>query len=102
MSNATATYEWLPDIEFEIVDPSSGRICRQPRCGRPAAAVFSRQRRTSRGLKKYSWYCCDDPEHLYGRRMRDGIIERQYMVDSHEWEIARTAMLDEPHSEPSR
>lgn len=64
---------WVPDrqwtTEAAII---AGKRCRRKlgkhaMCQRPAAAALARRN---------GWWCyCDDPDHLYGRRINDGVVE---------------------------
>jgi len=61
--------EWTTDSR--IID---GKGCRYwvggRGCGRPAAAALNRGRR-GRTL----WWCyCDDPVHLFGRKVENGVV----------------------------
>jgi len=80
--------EWVPD-EGWTTDPEviGGKLCRRlmggsPRklCGRPAVAALNRRRWTDGG-RAPSWWCyCDDPDHLYGRRIVDGVVLGRRLV----------------------
>jgi hypothetical protein len=82
--------EWAPDTHW-TTDPAviAGRGCRftggprQKVCGKPAVAALNR--RYHRAGAKPSWWCyCG--EHLYGRRIRDGVVEAQRLVSLQEGE----------------
>jgi hypothetical protein len=94
MNNETE-YEWLPepsDLGWGwTTDPSviAGRKCRQPRCGRPAVAGFYRPAHRGHLTYRFFWACCDNPEHLYGRRIVDGRVEQKAMVGSPFWQRAK-------------
>lgn len=64
---ANGLIEWLPDSGWttspEVV---AGKKCRQRGCRRPAVAALRRSN---------GWWCyCDEPEHLYGRRIENGVV----------------------------
>ena len=81
-----AEYEWFPDPRWFVVHEE--HICRSRGCGRPAVAMFYRERFTRRpsGIERYRWYCCDRADHMYGRRIRDGRVEAPYLIGSPAWE----------------
>lgn len=64
--------EWLPDPKW-TTEPSiiAEKVCRQKHCQQPAVAAFNRSRRPSHPV----WWCyCDTPDHLYSRRIVDGVV----------------------------
>jgi len=77
---------WSPDplwtTDPEIVENT---VCRygagndRGACGRPAVAAMNRKRWTeSGGYVPQWWTYCD--EHMYGRRIRGGVVEAQRLV----------------------
>jgi hypothetical protein len=65
-------YEWVPDdgCRRATVTEHAARRCRRPRCdGRPVM-----------GLKRSNgtWLYC--AEHLYGRRISAGVVQRRRLV----------------------
>lgn len=71
--------EWVPDKDW-TTDPGvvNGKLCRfmaqKKVCRRSAVAALNRGRWTD-GRRVPGWWCyCDDPEHLYGRRIVDGVV----------------------------
>lgn len=69
----------------------AGKTCSQGKCHEPAAASFNRtvHRRSSGTTYSRRWYCCADREHIYGRRIVDGVVEFPYMVGSNAWKRAK-------------
>ena len=68
--------EWIVDPDF-TTDPGlvEGHICTQPKCGRVAVALFWREVHLVSGRKaERRWYCCDVSNHLYGRRVENGVV----------------------------
>ena len=75
-------YEWWASKGW-TTDPAiiDGKRCRfavaRRACGKPAVAALNRSH------SDYPrWWCyCDEPEHLYGRRISvDGIVESRRLV----------------------
>ena len=64
--------EWVPDPRWKVT--LAGGECSFPRCEGEAVAVFLR--RYAVGLRRYR-YCAD---HLYGRRIIDGVVCRSRRV----------------------
>ena len=71
-------WQWAPDPEWQVIRMpqkcrynSSGGKC-------PNAAVAAYPRVRSGKAYQPGWYFCAD--HLYGRRIRDGVVERLVMV----------------------
>lgn len=88
-------YEWVPDEDWSTAGHLiAGRTCRQQKCVRPAAAALNRGRRTPHG-EVPSWWCyCDNPKHMYGRRIRDGVVEVRVRVDSPFYHRAKAALTN--------
>lgn len=83
--NEDDNYEWLPEaFEEWSADQTDieGRLCRQPNCGRPAVAVMFRRRYRNGFFHRARWGCCDNPDHLYGRRVVNGRVESRYLKGS--------------------
>ena len=64
---------WLPDNDpdWRVGNPRR-MLCRQTKCRAPAVASLLRG---SFGRSGTRWFYCE--KHLYGRRIRDGVLERQ-------------------------
>jgi hypothetical protein len=67
---------WRPDEDW-TTDPEivAGRRCRMIRCANPAVAALRRSYHhptTGENVGQWWTYCAD---HLYGRRVRDGVVE---------------------------
>ena len=79
-------YVWLPEDETWTTDPAiiAGKTCRQRGCDRPAVAALNRGMHLHNSrLLVDSWWCyCDLSEHLYRRRVRNGVVEHRYLVGS--------------------
>jgi hypothetical protein len=68
-------YEWKPDPYWSMnPDLIAGKRCRftigpnHKECGHPAVAALKRGSRF--------WCYCDNPDHLYGRRLNtNGVVE---------------------------
>lgn len=77
-------YVWEPDEQWSTApEHISGKLCRQKNCRRPASAALNRgQHRAANGFERTSswWAYCDDPEHLYGRRIVDGVVLGRRML----------------------
>lgn len=71
------THEWLPDPDWHRVDGS--RACSWHGCNELAVAYFWRVRGTRRTRRQF---CCSNTEHLYGRRIVNGVVENQYLIGS--------------------
>jgi hypothetical protein len=76
--------EWAPDTHW-TTDPAvtTGNGCRftvgpgRKVCGQPAVAALNRRHHIA-GAKP-NW-CCYCGEHLYGRRIRVGVVEARRLV----------------------
>lgn len=79
-------YEWLPDDAWAV--GGDGRTCRMLHCGKPAVAKLKRSRRTARLGRHWTWWhYCED--HLYGRRIREGVVECHCLRPNSEEDAAR-------------
>lgn len=67
---------WVADLDWVPVQVPGVVTCSSPRCQGKAVAILAR--RTLRGLRHY-YYCA---KHLYGRRIRDGVVEVAVAADS--------------------
>lgn len=67
---------WVPDTTF-IVD-NSGEKCRDRKCAKKPVARFRRGVVGRQGSGW--WWCCED--HLYGRRLNNGVVEIQVAASS--------------------
>lgn len=65
--------EWQIDLNWEV--GGHGMRCRKTSCDKRASASLLRKH----GLGSRWWYYCAD--HLYGRRIRDGIVEFERLVE---------------------
>lgn len=63
---------WIKDTHWELLPPEIRRKCRMKGCLNHAVAALRR----SNGW----WNYC--PEHLYGRRINNGVVEIQVSADS--------------------
>ena len=85
MTTETEKHEWLPEYDGAWSTATwliSGKKCRAHRgkCPNAAVAALNRGMRTSRGHRDSWWVYCE--EHLYGRRIRNGVVECDYLVGS--------------------
>jgi hypothetical protein len=69
---------WVPDPEWRT--PSEYERCRQPVCPNPPVADLKRRRYYRGGMRPVWWAYC--AEHLYGRRIVDGVVEQQVVENS--------------------
>jgi hypothetical protein len=70
---------WVPDTSWRLV---SDKRCRMRGCGADAVAELNRRRyNLNRHCLVDSWwaYC---PDHLYGRRIVDGVVQIDVDADS--------------------
>lgn len=74
--------EWDPD--WELLGPEVERRCRFKGCGERAVARMNRGLTRNGYLRELWWHYC--PDHLYGRRISDGVLEVRVSADS---EMAR-------------
>jgi hypothetical protein len=79
------SHEWTPDPNWTV--GGHGRNCRFPRCGAPAVAALSRKHGQGR---QWYYYC---PEHLYGRRIINGLVcqRRRASADTDDRQPTATA-----------
>lgn len=87
-------HEWLPDDDDSWTADEAvigGKFCSHQKCMNPAAAAFNRpvHRRSTNTHHSRRWYCCADREHMYGRRVVNGVVEFPYMVGSNAWKRAK-------------
>jgi hypothetical protein len=72
--------EWYPDDDWQI--GGDGRVCRMTGCKNPAVASLKRSRRIQSGYRNRQnsprWHYCAD--HLYGRKIENGVIVFQRLV----------------------
>ena len=72
---------WVPEAgfgagEWEVLEPETAKTCRytigRQRCLNKSVARLNRSR-----IPKYQqwWHYCED--HMFGRRIRDGVVEHQ-------------------------
>ncbi len=68
-------YEWRADGEWRV--GGDGRTCSMRRCHTLAVAQLRRKHR--RFVDGFSWwsYCAD---HLYGRKIEEGIVKEKFLV----------------------
>ncbi|MGH9505267.1 MAG: hypothetical protein ACRD20_20630 [Terriglobales bacterium] len=73
-------WEWIADDSWMLDE--SGDKCSMPRCNNTAVAGFfrKRERRSGRVLAWYR-YCVN---HLYGRKIEEGIVKFQRLVKNME------------------
>lgn len=79
-------WAWVPEErgEWQLPGPEDVR-CSQRLCRNPPVAVLIRtvwrydSEQSGRHVAR-RWRCCALTEHLYGRRVRDGVIEYQRLV----------------------
>lgn len=94
--NDDGEYEWLPEMDGGwTADPREvgGRKCSHPGCPRTAVAMFYRPAYRSYGQRARAQRCCDLTDHLYGRRIRDGVVEYHYRVGSPAYIRAKQAFV---------
>jgi hypothetical protein len=79
-------WEWRPDPAWRVITPDrAARSCRwgagyhRRACGQPAAAEMNRRRHNRNRPTTDCWwaYCTD---HLYGRRITDGVVQRRVLM----------------------
>ena len=68
--------EWQPDNDWRI--GGRGRLCSLKSCVRPAVAALKRNWKF--GFRWYH-YCAD---HLYGRKIEDGVVYFERLVELEE------------------
>jgi hypothetical protein len=83
------TIQWVPeDATFSsnwrlVTDAErETKSCRRPGCQRPVAAALHRKHSFRSRDTWVWWFYCD--WHLYGRRIRDGALERRAYVANDE------------------
>ena len=79
-------YEWLPESDWLVVDARLEKVCSNSHCPAAAIASFGRWFWRSGIQRRRTWYCCDNSQHLYGRRVIDGQVYGEFMIGSLGWE----------------
>lgn len=73
------TTEWVPDPTCRpaTAEELETRRCRRPRCGGIPVMALNRSHRPGGGGARWWLYCA---EHLYGRRIRAGVVEHRVAI----------------------
>ena len=75
-------YEWVADGGWRLLSEHDDRRCRMKKCKNQAIALLQRKHGSG-----FSWwaYC---GEHLYGRKIEDGVVKFRRLVPIPETENA--------------
>ena len=84
-------FEWMPEDSDWTTDPAiiRGRYCRNRRCWQLATVALNRGLRKPWGVVPSWWVYCDDPDHIYGRRVRFNRVEARMLIGSPRWQRAK-------------
>lgn len=75
-------YEWVADTSWQLLLEDENRRCRMKNCEAQAVAMLRRERRSKSGFAWWA-YC---GQHLYGRKIEDGVVKFRRLVPKGEGE----------------